>query len=60
MFVLQVNCNLTDGMNRVPRLMPKGEPGEILDRLEVFNSVEVLAPGIELDDPRNPDLVSAG
>jgi hypothetical protein len=24
--------------------------GEVLNQLEVFNSVEVLAPGIELDD----------
>lgn len=40
--------------------MAKGEEGEILDKLEVFNSVEVLAPGIELEDPRNPDLASNG
>jgi hypothetical protein len=26
------------------------EGGEVLSQFEVFNSVEVLAPGIELDD----------
>jgi hypothetical protein len=26
------------------------EAGEVLNQFEVFNSVEVLAPGIELDD----------
>jgi hypothetical protein len=28
----------------------QGEEGEVLSRLKVFNSVEVLAPGIEVDD----------
>jgi hypothetical protein len=30
--------------------MVQGEEGEVLSRLKVFNSVEVLAPGIEVDD----------
>jgi hypothetical protein len=30
--------------------MLQGEEGEVLSRFEVFNSVEVLAPGIELDE----------
>jgi hypothetical protein len=30
--------------------MVQGEEGEVISRVEVFNSVEVLAPGIELDD----------
>ncbi|XP_017768838.1 PREDICTED: uncharacterized protein LOC108556987 [Nicrophorus vespilloides] len=38
--------------NRISRNLRRGEEGEILDRLEVFNSVEVLAPGIELEDIR--------
>jgi hypothetical protein len=31
-------------------VMGQGEEGEVLSQLKVFNSVEVLAPGIELDD----------
>jgi hypothetical protein len=31
-------------------VMAQDEEGEVISRLEVFNSVEVLAPGIELDD----------
>jgi 2-keto-4-pentenoate hydratase len=31
-------------------VMVQDEEGEVISRLEVFNSVEVLAPGIELDD----------
>jgi 2-keto-4-pentenoate hydratase len=31
-------------------VMVQNEEGEVISRLEVFNSVEVLAPGIELDD----------
>lgn len=39
--------------HRVPRLyLPKGQPGEVLDRYEVYNSVEVVAPGIELEEYR--------
>lgn len=38
---------------RLPRLyLPKGQQGEILDRYEVYNSVEVVAPGIELEEYR--------
>jgi hypothetical protein len=33
--------------------MVQDEEGEVISRLEVFNSVEVLAPGIELDDVDN-------
>ncbi|PSN47471.1 hypothetical protein C0J52_01957 [Blattella germanica] len=29
------------------------KPGEVLEHVQVFNSVEVLAPGIELDDLEN-------
>ncbi|XP_067004085.2 uncharacterized protein cyr [Anabrus simplex] len=32
----------------------KGQEGEVLQRLDVFNSVEVIAPGIELDRPEMP------
>jgi len=38
--------------------MLQGEVGVVLDRFEVFNSVEVLAPGIELDDLEN--LLNSG
>lgn len=49
-----MDCSLeTPGDNRLPRTLAKGQEGEILDRLEIFNSVEVLAPSIELDDLRN-------
>lgn len=30
----------------------KGEEGEVLDYIQLFNSVEVLAPGIEMDNVR--------
>lgn len=36
----------------------RGEEGEILDRLEVFNSVEVLAP--EIDDLRKSERLRVG
>ncbi|KAE8752491.1 hypothetical protein FOCC_FOCC000613 [Frankliniella occidentalis] len=37
----------------------QGERGEILGRLQVFNSVEVLAPGIEGDDRLRLDELTA-
>nr|CAD7259441.1 unnamed protein product [Timema shepardi] len=39
-------------VRRTARLK-QGETDEVLERLEVFNSVEVLAPGIELDEMRD-------
>lgn len=39
--------------NRSARTLGKGEKGEILDRLEIFNSVQVRAPAIELDETRS-------
>lgn len=39
--------------NKLTRIIPKGELGEILDRFEVYNSVEVIAPEIELEDLRS-------
>lgn len=47
----QVNCKLTNETNdkRDPKAIPEDFiEGEILDRIEVFNSVEVLAPEIDL------------
>lgn len=47
------NCEIYDCVNITRtgrRIVEAGEDGEVLDRLEVFNSVEVLAPGIELDE----------
>ncbi|CAH2041288.1 unnamed protein product, partial [Iphiclides podalirius] len=38
-----------DGLLRRARL-DKAARGELIDRLEVYNSIEVLAPNIELDD----------
>lgn len=32
--------------------MLKDEEGAVLDYIQVFNSVEVIAPGIEIDSPR--------
>ncbi|XP_072390558.1 uncharacterized protein cyr [Diabrotica undecimpunctata] len=52
----RVNCNndkLSDENNRSGRGFSDLLDGEILDRLEVFNSVEVLAP--EIDDLRAKD-----
>ncbi|CAH0550619.1 unnamed protein product [Brassicogethes aeneus] len=46
---LEVDCS-NYNENRLGRQLSKGSDGEILDRLEVFNSVEVLAP--EIDDLR--------
>ncbi|XP_023714189.1 uncharacterized protein LOC111868061 isoform X2 [Cryptotermes secundus] len=44
------NCNSVVSSNsRISRKL-KDEEGEVISQLEVFNSVEVLAPGIELDD----------
>lgn len=50
--MFQVNCsnvNTTSTTTRLARIM-NGETGEVLDKLEIFNSVEVIAPEIELDD----------
>ncbi|KAK5647804.1 hypothetical protein RI129_002696 [Pyrocoelia pectoralis] len=38
---------------RLARGLSKNNDGEILDRFEVFNSVEVIAPSIELEEFRN-------
>ncbi|XP_021920355.1 uncharacterized protein LOC110830139 isoform X4 [Zootermopsis nevadensis] len=65
------NCTKVDcssdgsGLTRHSR-KAKDEAGDVVSRIEVFNSVEVLAPGIELDDldnlvnlddPSEPSLV---
>ncbi|XP_018562038.1 uncharacterized protein LOC108904104 [Anoplophora glabripennis] len=51
-FCPKVDCGInnenTTIESRTGRTLPKKEEGEILDRLEVFNSVAVLAP--EIDD----------
>ncbi|XP_063908196.1 uncharacterized protein LOC135126234 [Zophobas morio] len=50
-----VDCGAkSEGLeNRLGRTLAKGTQGEVLDRLKVFNSVEVLAPAI--DDLRKSD-----
>lgn len=48
-FCFKVDChskNKTDDDNRLGRMTKSGE-GEILDHLEIFNSVEVIAPAID-------------
>ncbi|KAK4884947.1 hypothetical protein RN001_001218 [Aquatica leii] len=52
----KVNCtheSITNLANdhRLARTLSKH--GEVIDRFEVFNSVEVIAPGIEIDEFRN-------
>lgn len=37
------------------RTLTRGEKGEILDRLEIFNSVQVRAPAIDLDQTKNAE-----
>ncbi|XP_019868469.1 uncharacterized protein LOC109597263 [Aethina tumida] len=51
----EVDCNSYSDTfeNRLGRQLSKGSDGEVLDRLEVFNSVEVLAP--EIDDLRKSE-----
>lgn len=46
----KTNCISDVGSNVRNSRKMKGEEGEVISRVEVFNSVEVLAPGIELDD----------
>lgn len=50
LYFFQVNCTNGTSSSRLGRTILKGEVGEILDKLEVFNSVEVIAPEIELDN----------
>lgn len=45
-----ITCLLVSSLHIIVFLMLQDEAGEVLSRFEVFNSVEVLAPGIELDD----------
>lgn len=54
----QDSCDQANA-TRQERRARKGERGEILGRLQVFNSVEVLAPGIEGDDRLRLDELTA-
>ncbi|KAK3923172.1 Cuticlin-6 [Frankliniella fusca] len=55
----QDSCEQTMNATRQERRARKGERGEVLGRLQVFNSVEVLAPGIEGDDRLRLDELTA-
>lgn len=52
--IFQIDCNSTNTAhdNRLGRTLGRGEKGEILDRFEIFNSVQVRAPAIELDQTK--------
>ncbi|KAF5275083.1 hypothetical protein FQA39_LY07020 [Lamprigera yunnana] len=56
-FCEKVNCSCVDGGNdNENRLGRTLSTGDIIDRFEVYNSVEVIAPGIEIDEFRNDNL----
>ncbi|KAF5301129.1 hypothetical protein FQR65_LT08959 [Abscondita terminalis] len=49
----QASTTNTDNELRLGRTLSKGVQGEVIDRFEVYNSVEVIAPGIEIDEYRS-------
>lgn len=51
-----MDCSNANGTgDRLARTLGRGEKGEILDRLEIFNSVQVRAPAIELDQSKTAE-----